>query len=42
MVQRICEVFGTVNKLDLLTDPSGKFTGIVNLEFGSEVEARRA
>jgi RNA recognition motif-containing protein len=42
MVRKICEVFGTINKLDMQNDTNGRFRGIINIEFSSEVEAKRA
>jgi len=43
MVRRICEVFGKVNQVELIIDPSNEqFSGVVNVEFSSELEAKRA
>lgn len=43
MIRKICEVFGSVKEIELVVDPhSGKFSGVVNVEFGSESEAKRA
>jgi len=43
MVKTICGVFGQVKEIDLVVDPhTGNFTGVVNVEFGSESEAKRA
>ena len=42
-IKKICEVFGEVVNLELITDPnSGYFTGNVNVDFATEIEARRA
>jgi len=43
MIRKICDVFGSVKDVELVIDPhSGKFTGIVNVEFSSENDAKRA
>lgn len=43
MIRKICEVFGSVKEIELVVDPhTGKFSGVVNVEFGSESEAKRA
>jgi hypothetical protein len=43
MIRRICEVFGNVKDVELVMDShSERFTGIVNVEFSSENEAKRA
>ncbi len=42
-MRKICEVFGKVNTIELLNDPNlDRFTGIVNVEFCSELDAKRA
>jgi RNA recognition motif-containing protein len=42
MIRKICEVFGTIKNLDMVTDNTERFRGVVNIEFSSEVEAKRA
>jgi len=43
MIRKICDVFGSVKDVELVIDPhSGKFSGIVNVEFSSENEAKRS
>jgi hypothetical protein len=43
MIRKICEVFGNVNEVELVIDShSGRFSGVVNVEFSSELEAKRA
>jgi hypothetical protein len=43
MIRKICEVFGCVKDVELVYDPhTDRFTGIVNVEFSSENEAKRA
>lgn len=43
MIQKVCEVFGTVKSLEMIKDPiKNKFRGRVQVEFASEMEATRA
>jgi len=42
MVRKICEVFGQVKTVELIKDATGRFRGIVNVEFSTEMEAKRA
>lgn len=42
MVRKICEVFGQVKTVELMKDATGRFRGIVNVEFSTEMEAKRA
>ena len=43
MIRKICEVFGSVKEVEQVIDPhTGKFTGVVNVDFSSENEAKRA
>ena len=42
MIRKICEVFGTLKRLEMVKDSNERFRGIVNLEFSTEVEAKRA
>ena len=43
MIRKICEVFGSVKEIELVVDPhTDRFSGVVNVEFGSENEAKRA
>ena len=43
MIQKICEVFGTVKNIDLIKDPlTSEFKGTVHVEFTTESEAKAA
>jgi len=43
MIQKICEVFGTVKNIDIIKDPiTSEFKGTVHVEFSSEGEAKNA
>lgn len=43
MIQKICEVFGTVKNIDLIKDPiTSEFKGTVHVEFSTETEAKHA
>lgn len=42
-IRKICEVFGKVINIELLPDSNtGYFSGNVNVDFGSEIDAKRA
>lgn len=43
MIQKICEVFGSVRTIELIKDPiKNKFRGTVHVEYATEIEAQRA
>ena len=43
MIQKICEVFGTVKNIDMIKDPmTGEFKGTVHVELSTEAEAKNA
>lgn len=43
MIQKICEVFGTVKNIDIIKDPiTSQFKGTVHVEFSTEAEAKNA
>lgn len=43
MIRKICDVFGSVKDVELVYEPqTQRFTGVVNVEFSSENEAKRA
>ena len=42
-ISKICDEFGKVKSVDLVIDPNtGRFTGVVNVEYGSELDAKKA
>lgn len=42
MIQKICEVFGKVKQVDLVRDTAtGEFKGTVNVEYDSELDAKK-
>jgi hypothetical protein len=43
MILKICEVFGNVKNIEYMRDQHNeRFIGVVNVEFSTELEAKRA
>jgi hypothetical protein len=42
MIRSICEIFGKLVSIEMVRNNDGSFTGVVNAEFESELEARKA
>jgi hypothetical protein len=36
------QVFGSVKTVELIKDSTGRFRGVVNVEFNTEMDARKA